>query len=103
MLIAAGAAAETSTPKVFELAVANGRLSGGDTIRVKKGDYVELRWSSDKPISLHLHGYDIEKRVAPKSQAVMAFRAHLAGRFPVSEHAHGARHERPLLYLEVHP
>ena len=64
---------------------------------------MELRWTSDRNIAVHLHGYDIEARVTPGATSVMAFRARIAGRFPVSEHAHGARHERPLLYLEVHP
>jgi hypothetical protein len=89
--------------KVFELAVADGRVAGSDTLRVKRGDRVELRWSSDRRIALHLHGYDIERSVAPGAPAAMAFTANLAGRFPVSEHRRGAKHERALLYLEVHP
>lgn len=93
-----------SSPKAFDLAIANGRVSvKGDTIRVKKGDHVELRWSSDRPIVLHLHGYDIVRRVAPDSGVAMEFKAHLTGRFPVSEHKDHGRHERPILYLEVHP
>lgn len=91
-------------PKVFELALASGRVSDrGDTIRVRRYDRVELRWSSDKPIALHLHGYDIEVSVTPPTPAVMAFAATIAGRFPVSEHRHGGGHERAVLYLEVHP
>ena len=93
-----------SAPKAFELAIVNGEISlKSDTIRVKKGDQVELRWSSDRPIVLHLHGYDIERKVAPESAAVMSFKANLPGRFPVSEHKHGGRHQPPILYLEVHP
>jgi FtsP/CotA-like multicopper oxidase with cupredoxin domain len=99
----AGVAAEPAS-KAFELAIANGRVNAAqDTVRVKKGDKVELRWTSDRRIALHLHGYDIEATVTPQAPAVMSFQARIAGRFPVSEHAHGARHERPLLYLEVHP
>ena len=90
--------------RVFELAIANGRIDPSyETIRVTNGDNVELRWSSDKPIALHLHGYDIEVSVSPQSPAVMAFVAKIAGRFPVSEHRHGGGHERAVLYLEVHP
>jgi FtsP/CotA-like multicopper oxidase with cupredoxin domain len=100
LFIVAGVRAQA--PQVFELALANGRLAGAPgTLRVKRGDTVELRWSSDRPISLHLHGYDIEAKVSPRSPAVMSFKAALAGRFPVSEHAGG--HERAVLYLEVHP
>jgi hypothetical protein len=54
-------------------------------------------------VTLHLHGYDIERAVEPGAPATMAFRASLAGRFPVSEHGHGGRHGRTVLYLEVHP
>ncbi|HEY1287114.1 MAG TPA: hypothetical protein VGF58_02230 [Burkholderiales bacterium] len=97
------AAAEPAT-KAFELAIANGRVDAAqETVRVKKGDKVELRWTSDRGIVLHLHGYDIETKVTPGTPAVMAFQARIAGRFPVSEHGHGSRHERPVLYLEVLP
>jgi hypothetical protein len=53
---------------------------------------------------LHLHGYDLEATVAPGASATMAFTAGVAGRFPVTEHAHGKNHHhRAVLYLEVHP
>ena len=73
------------------------------TLRVARGDAVELRWSSDRRIVLHLHGYDLEATVAPDAPARMKFTASIAGRFPVSEHRHGAGHHRAILYLEVHP
>jgi FtsP/CotA-like multicopper oxidase with cupredoxin domain len=89
--------------KLFEIAIANGRVTGVDaTLRVQEGDEVELRWSSDRPLSLHLHGYDIETNVSRQVPSVMSFNARLAGRFPVSEHREGAR-ERTILYIEVHP
>jgi hypothetical protein len=90
--------------KVFELTLVKGRRTdGGDTVRVSRGDEVELRWSSDRRIVLHLHGYDIETTVTPQSAAVMSFRADVAGRFPVSEHRNSGGHGRALLYVEVHP
>ena len=89
---------------MFELPLAAGKLAGAQrTVRVSRGDAVELRWSSDRRITLHLHGYDIERTVAPGAPAVMAFKAEIAGRFPVSEHAHRGRHGHTVLYLEVHP
>ena len=104
LLLAAGVAGAQGAKKAFDIALTGGRAPQGyDTVRVQRGDEVELRWSSDRNIAVHLHGYDIEVRVTPGSVAVMAFRARIAGRFPVSEHGHGARHGRPLLYLEVHP
>ena len=88
---------------MFELALSAGRLARGETLRVSRGEQVELRWSSDKRMTLHLHGYDIERTVAPQAPAVMAFKADIAGRFPVSEHGGGGRHGRAVVYLEVHP
>lgn len=90
--------------KSFELALAGGRVAAErSTLRVKQGDKVELRWTSDRPIALHLHGYDLETKVAPQAPASMTFTASIAGRFPVTEHARGAHHHRAVLYLEVHP
>ena len=87
----------------FDLALADGKVPAERrTLRVSKGDTVTLRWQSDRAIALHLHGYDIEASVAPKGSATMSFTASIAGRFPVSEHRHGAR-ERTVLYLEVLP
>lgn len=91
-------------PKVFELSVSNGKASGSNgTLRVTQGDNVELRWSSDRPMRLHLHGYDIETEVSPQAPAVMSFRANIAGRFSIEEHAQGPGHKPAILYLEVYP
>jgi len=90
--------------KVLTLSVVNGVAAGvGDTVKVQQGDDLELRWSSDKPIELHLHGYDIEVKVTPQVPAVMSFKASIPGRFPVELHGQGPGHHRPVLYLEVHP
>lgn len=70
------------------------------TIRVNEGDDVRIDWTTDETADLHLHGYDIQTRVAPGRTASMTFRAHTAGRFPVSAHNFG---HRMLLYLEVYP
>lgn len=97
------AAADRTARQVFDLPITNGKTAvNGGTIRVKQGDNLELRWSSDRPMSLHLHGYDIETNVTPKAPVAMSFKANLAGRFPVSEHRHGAR-EQVIVYLEVYP
>jgi hypothetical protein len=90
--------------KAFNLSLRNGRLeSKNNTLRVRRGERVELRFSTDRPIQLHLHGYDIEAGASPESPATFSFTADIPGRFPVSEHAHGKAHHRAVLYLEVHP
>ena len=64
MNVAAGAA-EVS----YVLAIANGRVPESmRLIRVKQNDLVKLKWSTDKPVSVHLHGYDIKFEVPSVSQ-----------------------------------
>ena len=78
-------------------------------IRVRQGDVVKLQWRADQPVIVHLHGYDIERRVEPGAVAEIVFTANATGRFPIhvhsakersGSHAHG---ESPLVYVEVYP
>ena len=88
-------------PRRFELRIENGRLTGtAKTVQVRRGDAVELIWSTDRRSVLHLHGYDIEITVDAGKPQTMAFRARATGRFPIE--IHGGRHT-VLVYLEVHP
>jgi len=92
--------------RVFELRIAQRRVPPAQRVlRAIEGERVELRWSADEPLVLHLHGYDIETRVAPGTPAVLAFRARLTGRFPVAIHAEGAaKHSHgALVHVEIHP
>jgi hypothetical protein len=101
-----GQAAEVT----FTIRIENGRVDESmRLIRVKQGDAVKLRWSSDRRMILHLHGYDIGKEVAPGSVADFAFTARAEGRFPVHVHPADARagtpghEEAPLVTIEVYP
>ena len=94
----------------FDMKIERGRVPQAmRLIRVNEGDVVKLRWTSDQPIVLHLHGYDIEKRVAPGAVIELAFTAFATGRFQVHVHAQGAggsrhAHEEALLAtIEVYP
>jgi hypothetical protein len=94
----------------FNLRIENGRVRDDiRVVRVKQGDVVTLRWSVDQPAILHLHGYDIERRVEPGAVGEMSFTAGATGRFPVHSHpvaAHPgsrAHEEAPLVYVEVYP
>ena len=90
-------------PRLVELAIHNGRLPEDQrVVRVQQGDDVTLRWTTDQPLTLHLHGYDIEETLAPGTPAAMRFTARATGRFPIEAHdARGAK--RTIGYLEVHP
>jgi hypothetical protein len=108
-LITAGAPA-VAAELTFDIRIDRRRVP--DTmrlIRVNEGDVVKLRWTSDQPIVLHLHGYDIEKRVAPGAVTELAFTAYATGRFPIHVHAQGAgasghaHEDAPLATIEVYP
>ena len=103
----AGAAAADLT---FVLPIDHGRVPENmRLIRVKQGDVVKLQWRVDQPVIVHLHGYDIERRVEPGAVGEIAFTANATGRFPI--HVHGAKErsgshaheESPLVYIEVYP
>jgi len=99
-------------------------LSGGipttseRTYRFRKGDRITIHWTSEIPVELHLHGYDIKTEVVPGVTATTRFVAKTPGRFPIEEHGgdgdgHGHRKsERRLslgqtkaaiLYIEIYP
>lgn len=113
----------------FELVISDGKVDGADTLRVVVGQPVELIWSSDAAVTVHVHGYDLELRLEPRSRRAQRFIAAATGRFPVTAHGigpdapdghdHGEEHaqdhgsngpggsesadEPTLVYLEVHP
>jgi len=111
LLVAGGAfLGATAVELTFDLKVEHGRIPDAmRLIRVKQGDVVRMRWTADQPLVLHLHGYDIEKRVEPHATTELTFTASATGRFPVHVHAQGERagghaHEQePLVNIEVYP
>jgi hypothetical protein len=105
-----GAASVTTAGEVtFVLRVANARLPENmRLIRVKQNDVVKLEWSADKPMSVHLHGYDIEKEIKPGTVTEMTFTARATGRFTVEPHigktpSGGHAHGDVLVTVEVYP
>ncbi len=87
--------------RTFGLEIRDGKVTAAEnTIRVTEGEEVQIDWTTDKAVQLHLHGYDIEARAEPGRGVSMTFQAHTAGRFPIA--AHGAAHGT-VIYLEVYP
>ena len=77
-------------------------------IRVKQNDNVKLEWSTDKPMTIHLHGYDIEKNIMPGAVTDMSFTARATGRFTIEPHlattqSGGHAHGDVLVTIEVYP
>jgi hypothetical protein len=100
-----GARLGNATEVILDLAIRFWQLPQDmRTIKVQEGDAVTLRFSVDRAMTLHLHGYDIEKRVGPGAVAEMAFTANATGRFPLE--IHGGEHAEgrgPIAYVEVYP
>jgi hypothetical protein len=93
---------------VLDIRIEHGRVPESQArLRVNEGDTVHLRFSVDRPLTLHLHGYDIEQRVDPDRIGTMKFEARATGRFPLRVHDPAAREkahqEALLLYVEVYP
>jgi hypothetical protein len=89
----------------FSIAIQN-RKADPKTIRATRGQVIELAFTADEAIELHIHGYDQLITVQPGSAAVMRLEARVAGRFAIEAHRFGSnagRRHAVLLYLEVHP
>jgi hypothetical protein len=80
------------------------------TIRATQGTMLELAFTSDETLELHLHGYDRQLTVRAGEEAVMRLDAKVAGRFAIEAHRFDGLAGGPpsrghvvLLYLEIHP
>jgi FtsP/CotA-like multicopper oxidase with cupredoxin domain len=94
----------SAEPRVVDLPIRGGVLPAGQrVIRVQQGDAVTLRWTSDRALTVHLHGYDIEQRITPGTTATMTFAARATGRFSIETHASEGHRASTVAYLEVHP
>jgi hypothetical protein len=47
---------------------------------------VTLVLTSDSPVEVHLHGYDLEEEVLPGEETVLSFEAEISGRFEIEDH-----------------
>lgn len=96
--------AQSGENRSFALDIHNARVATDkQTIRVTEGDLVELRWTTDEAVELHLHGYDIRLDLYPGAPGTMTLEAHTAGRFPVGIHGTGGKGHGNTVYLEVLP
>ena len=100
----------TAAELTFDLKLHNGQVPDSmRLVRVYEGDVVRLRCTTDQPLVLHLHGYDIEKRITPGAVTELRFTANVTGRFPIYMHSQtgqsGAQTHQdvPLVEVEVYP
>lgn len=100
------AVAQEVTRQAAEVRIENRAVvAPNDAIRVTQGSTIELRWTSDEVVELHLHGYDLTLHLRPNEPASMVVEAHASGRFPITSHGwgDGGHGDEALIYLEVYP
>jgi plastocyanin len=74
-------------PETTRIDIRGGEVAGGPAeIHAKNGDTVVIVVSADAPDDIHLHGYDIEKKVEPGKPATFRFKANLEGEFELESH-----------------
>ena len=64
----------------------NGNNMSPDKVSVTEGDQVTLQIISNRPIEVHLHGYDLEEVVGAEEPGELSFEATMTGRFPIEDH-----------------
>lgn len=74
--------------ETFDVSIESGAMNP-EEISVSEGDRVTLRLTSDEPVELHVHGYDLEEEVNPGEPTTLSFEADLTGRFEVEDHDRG--------------
>ena len=99
---------EASAPTkavVISIDIRGGEVAGGlPEFRVTKGDLVLITVASDAPDDIHLHGYDIEKKVEPGKPARFKFTADVEGIFEIESHVAEDAGKDPLVgKLTVEP
>ena len=99
------AASAGAAEEEIQLAIIRGVLPAAQRVlRVHEGDQVRLAWRSDRLLTVHLHGYDIEWRVRPGDVVRSSFTAYASGRFPIEIHwSNDGHQDTPLAVLEVYP
>jgi hypothetical protein len=96
----ATAPAAPPQPAATRIQVRGGEPVGGvETIEVEQGDRIRFTVSSDQSDEVHVHGYDLERPVAPGAPARFSFTADADGIFEVELHGSGAQ----IASLEVQP
>lgn len=94
---------EPQKARTFKITLADGkRVAGPELISVKRGERVDIEFTSDRSAELHLHGYDIALQLKPEHTANLHFTAEHAGRFEYELHGHTSGHHA-LGAIEVLP
>ncbi|HEY1279152.1 MAG TPA: hypothetical protein VGF22_05725 [Acidimicrobiales bacterium] len=78
--------AGASNEIIVHVGVDDAATVGSRVENVKLGENVILRLTSDSDEDYHIHGYDLEQKVAAGVEAQFEFKADMAGDFEVESH-----------------
>jgi hypothetical protein len=85
-------------PPPEEIVLRGGAPQGGVArIEASKGDLVRIVVSSDAGDEIHLHGYDVRRRVAPGRPARFRLGADIEGDFEIESHTAEDAGREPLI------
>ena len=71
-----------------EASIEGGAMEPSEVV-VGEGDEVTLWVTSEEPVEVHVHGYDLEEEVGPDQAATLSIKAEETGRFGIEDHATG--------------
>ena len=80
-----GTSADEPQEQIYDVAIEGGAMNP-DEISVEEGDLATLRLTSESPVEVHIHGYDLEEEVLPGEETDLSFEADATGRFEIEDH-----------------
>ncbi|WP_043223859.1 hypothetical protein [Streptomyces sp. NRRL F-5193] len=80
----------TPTGRTLDIRVTGSTVTPAPSrVELKKGERITLRVTSDRPDTVHVHGYDREATLTPGTPAALTLTADRAGLFEVETHESG--------------
>jgi hypothetical protein len=77
--------AATPAERFFDLEIRGDTMSP-EEVSVREGDRVNMSFTADNPVEIHVRGYDLEREVKPGEATELSFEADLTDRFPMENH-----------------
>lgn len=73
------------TTRSLDLEIRDDAMSP-EEVSVREGDRVNMSFTADNPVEIHVRGYDLEREVEPGEATELSFEADLTDRFPMENH-----------------
>jgi FtsP/CotA-like multicopper oxidase with cupredoxin domain len=77
--------ADEPQERIYDVVIEGSAMNPAE-ISAEEGDFVTLRLTSESPVEVHLHGYDLEEEVSPGEETELSFEADATGQFEIEDH-----------------